>query len=339
MSDHGFRQLRAFENARTVLRSNQMKFVSSKFRRRAIVVACIFGSSLISIHASENVPHAPYAQWADLPDPGQLSVRLTYQESEAYHFWAGSKRHVVDFIDQGEHYGIDINQGYVTLQYGINEKWAADLSFGATTVGWRYFANGSRPGTVRSTTGLMDTAAGIRYQISREWQDSFSWTPTLTFRAGAILPGTYDQNIPFAPGDRSTGVEPELLARKHFGWKGFGAYADGLFRWNHTSANDHYIVAAGFFQKFEDWEIDAGYRHLGTVSGQSIQFDPATQNINYPREVRENRDSFEAGFEYHSHWHGLKAGFQSSTVFNGSNTDKKFWIGGFLEIPFGMLKN
>jgi hypothetical protein len=315
-----------------------MKSIFSESHRRAIVVACVFGASLVGMHASENVPHAPYGQWADLPDPGQLVVRLTYQESEAYHFWAGSKRHAVDYVDDGENYGIDINQGYVTLQYGLTEKWAADISFGATTVGWRYFANGSTPGTVRSTVGLMDTAFGVRYQIFKEGEESCDWTPTLTFRAGAVLPGTYNEDIPFAPGDRSTAIEPELLARKHFGWTGLGAYADGLFRWNRTSANDHYIVAIGLFQQIKNWELDAGYRHLGTVSGKSIQFDPATQDINYPRELRENRDSIEAGFEYHVPWRGMKIGFQSSTVFDGANTDKKFWVGGFVEMPFSLVK-
>jgi len=315
-----------------------MKSVSN-LRRRAIVVACVFGTSLSCVFASENVPHAPYAQWADVPDKGQLLVRLTYQESEAYHFWAGNKRFSNDFIDGGEHYGIDINQGYFTFQYGISEKWAADLSFGGTTVGWRYFANGETPGAVRSTTGLMDTSFGVRYQIFREWQsEPHGWIPTLTFRAGAVLPGTYNQDIPFAPGDRSTGIEPELLARKHFLWTGFGGWADALFRWNHTSSNDHYIVAVGLFQQIKNWELDAGYRHLGTVTGNSIQFDPATKNINYPRDVRENRDSIEAGFQYNTPWHGMKVGFQSSTVFDGSNTDKKFWVGGFVEMPFGLLK-
>ncbi|HWC59237.1 MAG TPA: hypothetical protein VHC44_06040 [Verrucomicrobiae bacterium] len=314
-----------------------MKSIFSQ-SRPSVVIACIFGASLTCVRASENVPHAPYAQWADVPDQGQLLVRLTYQESEAYHFWTGNKRYAVDQIDDGEHYGIDINQGYVTLQYGLTEKWAADLSFGYTTVGWRYFANGATPGAVRSTTGLMDTGFGVRYQIFKDGDLNSAWIPTLTFRAGAVLPGTYDQNIPFAPGDRSTGIEPELLARKHFGWTGLGAYADGLFRWNHTSANDHYIVAIGLFQQIKSWELDAGYRHLGSVSGQSIQFNPATQDILYPRGVRENRDSIEAGFDYRSSWHGLRIGFQSSTVFDGSNTDKKFWVGGFVEMPFGLVK-
>jgi hypothetical protein len=313
-----------------------MKSISSVSRLQVIILALAAG--LVRAYAGENVPHAPYAQWADVPDYGQLVVRLTYQESEAYHFWTANRRFPVDFSLDGEHYGIDINQGYVSLQYGLSEKWAADIAFGYTTVGWRYFANGSAPGTVRSTSGLMDTAFGVRYQIFKESEAPHDWIPTLTFRAGAVLPGTYNQDIPFAPGDRSTGVEPELLARKHFGWTGLGGYADGLFRWNHTTANDHYIVSFGLFQQIKNWELDAGYRHLGSINGKSIQFDPATHDIVYPRDIRENQDSIEAGFDYRTPWHSLRVGFQSRTVFDGANTDKKFWLGAFVEMPFGLVK-
>jgi hypothetical protein len=315
-----------------------MKPISSQSRLSFITAVSLLLAALSRVQASENVAHEPFAQWADVPERGQLITRLTYEESESYHFWAGNNRHVVDFQLEGEHYGIDINQGYLSLQYGLSEKWAADLSIGYTTVGWRYFANGETPGTVRSTTGLMDIPFGVRYQIFKEGEANCPWTPTLTFRAGAIFPGTFDEKIPFAPGTRSTAIEPEFLARKHFGWKGFGAYADALFRWNHTSANDLYIVNFGFFQQIKNWELDAGYRHLGSVAGKSIQFDNTTHDIMYPRGVRENQDSIEAGFDYRTPWRGLRVGFQSRTVFDGSNTDKKFWLGGFIEMPFSLLK-
>lgn len=295
--------------------------------------------AVANAQASENVAHEPFAQFANVPDRGQLITRLTYEESEAYHFWANDTRYLVDYPLRGEHYGIDINQGYLTLQYGLSKRWAADLSLGYTTVGWRYFANGSTPGTVRSTTGLMDVPFGVRYQIFKEGEESFDWAPTLTFRAGAVLPGSFDEHTPFAPGTRSTAIEPELLARKHFGWTGLGGYADGLFRWNHTSANDLYIVSFGLFQQIKNWELDAGYRHLGSINGGDIQYDPATHDISYPRAVRENQDSIEAGFDYQSPWHGLKVGFQSRTVFDGANTDKKFWLGGFVEMPFSLVKS
>ncbi len=289
------------------------------------------------LHAVENVPHAPFAEWAGVPNQGQLIVGLYYQESEAYYFWAGNNRYTADYRLRGEHYGIDVNQGYVAMQYGINEKWAADLSVGYTTTGWRYFANFSTTGAPQSTSGLMDVSFGFRYQIIKEDDSQSRWVPTLTFRAGAVLPGSFDEKFPFAPGTSSTAIEPEFLARKHFGWEGFGAYADALFRWNHTSANDCYIVSFGLFQQIQRWELDVGYRHLGTISGDEIRFDPATRIIDYPRAVRENQDSIEAGFSYRFARRDVRVGFYSRTVFDGANTDKKFWLGGFMEMPFNLF--
>jgi len=290
--------------------------------------------------ATENVPHAPYAQWADLPERGQLIVRAFYQESEAYHIWAGGNRYNVAYKSGGEDYGIDINQGYLTFQYGITEQWAADLSVGGTTTGWRCF---STNGAIQSTTGLMDFSFGVRYQLLNEAQAQSPWTPTLTFRAGAVLPGSYRQNFPFAPGIRSAAIEPELLLRKHFGWPGFGMFADGLFRWNRTTGNDQYIVSAGLFQKIKGWELNAGYRHLQTISGPDLVLaghdisttgsDPASF-----AEVRENNDSVEAGFSYTTSKRHITYAFYSRTVVDGNNTDQKFWIGGYIEIPFSLLK-
>ena len=128
-----------------------------------------------NVSATENVPHAAFAEWADLPAPGQLVVGAFYDESESYHIWAnGGQRYNIDTPSNGEHYGIDINQGYFTFQYGITEKWAADSNIGATTVGWRTFSNGGAPGAIRKTTGLMDFAFGVRYHIFNEATDTNS---------------------------------------------------------------------------------------------------------------------------------------------------------------------
>src|SRR5436305_14226162 len=86
----------------------------------------LFATSYNLATASENVPHRPFAQWADVPDKGQFVAGLVYEESEAYHIWASGQYHNVTVKSSGEYYGIDINQGYVALQYGITEKWAAD---------------------------------------------------------------------------------------------------------------------------------------------------------------------------------------------------------------------
>lgn len=289
--------------------------------------------------ASENVPHAPFAEWANLPQRGQLEVGAFYQESEAYYFWDANRRYQVDYRKNGEHYGIDINQGYLTFQYGITEKWAADLAMGCTTAGWRAFSNFSTNGASASTTGLMDVSFGVRYQILREREDAPALTPTLTFRAGAVLPGSFHEHFPFAPGVSSAAIEPELLVRKHLGWQGLGAYADGLFRWNKTSANDQYIVSVGFFQEIKGWELNAGYRHLQSISGDDINYNPATGYMDYPRGVRENSDSIEAGFSYKTSKRRIRYSFYSRTVFDGANTDKKFWIGGGIAVPLALVKS
>lgn len=307
---------------------------------RKLALAAVAALTLAAprLVASENVPHAPFGQWATLPGHGKLDVGVFYQESEAYYFWDAHHRYKADYRMKGEHYGIDINQGFLTLQYGITEKWAADLAVGYTTAGWRYFSNESTNGASESTTGLMDIALGVRYQLWKEGEDNAAWKPSLAFRAGAVLPGSFDEEFPFAPGMSSAAIEPGIIARKHFGWDGFGAYADGLFRWNKTSANDLYIVSVGFFQEIKNWELNAGYRHLQCTSGDNIHFDPDTRLIDYPRGVREINESLEAGFSYTTPKRRIRFDFYTRTVFDGANTDKKFWIGGGVSMPFTLVK-
>jgi len=186
----------------------------------------------------------------------------------------------------------------------------------------------------------MDWAFGVRYQVWNEATSDSHWIPTLTLRAGAVMPGTFDKDIDFAPGLRSTAIEPEVLLRKHFGWPGFGAYADMLYRWNRTTGNDQYITVVGLFQQIKGWELAVGYRHLQTLSGKDLVLeDPDDfRSLIYPRDVRENNDSIEAGFSYTTSKRRIRYGFHSRTVFDGSNTDRKFWIGGSIDFPFGGQK-
>lgn len=313
-------------------RNSKLAFVSRFTVLAGLALAAALSPMLL---ASENVPHRPYAEWADVPERGQFVFGLVYEESEAYHIWAGGKQHDATVKAGGESYGIDINQGYLALQYGITEKWAADLNIGATTVGWRSFSpdNGTK-----STTGLMDWSFGVRYQIFREALETNSpWLPTLTFRAGAVLPGSYNENFIFAPGLRSAAIEPELLLRKHFGWPGLGVYGDALYRWNRTTGNDQYMIAVGLFQQIKGWELDVGYRHMQTISGTDISFaDPNDlSTIVYPRDPREINDAIEAGFSYTTSKRHWRYGFHCRTVLDGNNSDSKFWVGGSIDIPIG----
>ncbi len=316
-------------------RKNLSFGLENLIRRLAIVAGLLLTVVLPSTApASENVPHRPFAYWADLPAPQQFIIGLVYEESESYHIWAANRYQNVTVESGGEKYGIDINQGYIALQYGIAPRWAADLNVGATTLGWRKFDSNE---SAESTTGIMDWSFGVRYQVYNELTESnMPWMPTLTLRAGAVMPGTYDENFVFAPGVRSAAVEPEVLMRKHFGWPGLGAYGDALYRWNRTTANDQYIVSLGLFQQIKGWELDVGYRHLQTLSGGDIIYDPNDPaSIVYPREIRENNDAVEAGFYYTTSKKHFRYGFHSRVVFDGNNSDRKFWVGASVDIPLG----
>ena len=283
--------------------------------------------------ASENVPQRPFAYWADLPDKGQFVLGGVYEESEAYHMWSGGHQHDITTKSDGESYGTDINQGYLALQYGLTERWALDFNAGYTSEGWRYFDNGP----VQKTNGLMDWSFGARYQIYNESNAPACWVPTLTFRAGAVMPGTYDQGFVFAPGLRAAAIEPEVLLRKHFGWPGLGVYGDGLFRWNRTTGNNQYIISTGLFQQIKSWEIDFGYKHLQTLSGSDIIFpaDNGDLNIIYPRDPREIYDAIEFGFSYTTSKRFWRYGFHLTSVLDGNNSDAKLWVGASIDIPIG----
>ena len=233
------------------------------------------------LQATENAFRKPFAEWADVPDPQQFTVRLFYEESEAYHIWAGgNERHEITVHKDHEEYGIDRTQGIIAMEYGITAKWAADLNVGYGTVGTRSFNPFAH---AESTTGLLDTTLGVRYQVWREGETSTPWwAPTLTLRAGAVLPGTYDKDFPFAPGNRSAAIEPSVLLKKHFGWPGFGAYGDVFYRWMKTSGDDQYAAAIGLFQEIKTWTLNAGYRHFQQTSG-SISLTAASDFLSIIR--------------------------------------------------------
>ena len=90
--------------------------------------------SATAVFGSEDVPHRPFAQLADVPEQGQFIGGLVYEESEAYHIFVhGASQDITYHSADGEKYGIDINQGFLALQYGITERWAADVTIGGTT--------------------------------------------------------------------------------------------------------------------------------------------------------------------------------------------------------------
>ncbi len=283
-----------------------------------------------TVGAVEDAPRRPFAQWAILPEPGQFVVSPWYMESEAYHMWRGKARENVNVIRKGEDYGIDAMQGIIGMQDGISEKWAADLNVGVATVGTRTF---NTTGNSASTTGLMDTSMGVRYQVFNEATAGSGWVPTLTFRAGAVVPGSYDKYFPFAPGNHSAAIEPSLLLQKHFGWQGFGAYGDAYYRWMRTSGDDQYMVAAGFLQEIQRWTLNVGYRHFQGLSG--VDIGGTGNTITYSPQVKEISESIEAGFSYRTASRKSNYGFHLRKTLDGRNANSALWLGFYADFSFG----
>ena len=327
------------------MKKSLMRFVRVSTPALGVLSLCVSAGNLL---AGEDEPRRPFAEWAEVPGQGQLLFGTFYEQSEAYHVWEqGNHRVNANFRTDDQNYGTDVRQGYFTLDYGITEKWAADLNLGGTTVGWRPFDNG----TIQKTTGIMDPTFGVRYQIFNEAQSNApAWLPTLTFRVGGIIPGDYDRKLGFAPGNHGAAIEPSILFRKHFGWPGFGIWGDVLYRWEHTSGADQYIAAFGILQQIKSWELDVGYRHLQTLSGENIVLGPATGPGTYnspvtvgpnwyPTDVREISDSIDAGFSYTTSTHHIRWGFHARKTFDGSNTDSPLWLGASVDIPFNLNRS
>ena len=80
------------------------------------------------------------------------------------------------------------------------------------------------------------------------------------------------------------------------------------------------------------------------LAAPDLVYDPSTQTLstsdgsNAFSELRENNDSIEAGFSYTTSKRHIKYSFYTRTVFDGNNSDQKFWIGGGIEMPFQLFK-
>ena len=76
------------------------RFAEAFFKRLLVLLPV---ASCGKLFASENVPHRAFAQWADLPAPGQFVAGVVYEESEAYHIYVkGVSYNVTYHASDGE---------------------------------------------------------------------------------------------------------------------------------------------------------------------------------------------------------------------------------------------
>jgi hypothetical protein len=284
--------------------------------------------------ASESHPQKPFAGFVDVPDKGTLVVSpwFTYSAFQAY--WQGTDR--VDIARGDNEYDYEYYSGILMLEYGLWQRWAFDVTVAYVDAATRCF---NADADVEKTSGLADIQFGMRYAVSRESANS-PWTPDFTLRVGGIVPGTYDENFPFAPGYGEVGIEPAIFARKTI-WGRESEFAGGLFAsagYRHmvSYAPDSLLLSIGLFQHLGRFTVSAGYRQQQAMSGDAVTPNTATADpydVNYDNRVKEMNYMAEWGGNYRLK-NGITLNFYMNSNFDGRNTGEKLTYSGFVSIPF-----
>ncbi|MDB6122546.1 MAG: hypothetical protein JWQ71_1539 [Pedosphaera sp.] len=277
--------------------------------------------------ASENIPQKPFGQFTWLPTPNQWIVTPWYQYTDIQDIWRGTRH---ENVSVGDKHGFDQNDGLALIEYGIKKDWAADLQLGYTSLATRSFS--TPPGTVRSTSGLMDVTFGLRWQVLNENDCDCGWRPTVTLRAGGIYRGTYDHDFPLAPGNGSVGIEPSVLITKSFGWQGFGMYGNLGYRNLRSGGNDQVFGSVGFNQAYKGFTFSAGYRHQQNTAGSDI--GGVGNTIIYSSNVKEINQLADVGVGYTDRRHHHYQFYLEKSI-SGRNTGDKETYGIYASFPIG----
>jgi hypothetical protein len=290
--------------------------------------------------ATENLPRIPFAESARLPDPNQFVVSPWYYYNVFRKLWIGDAKTSIEIQPQQD---FELNDGMITVDYGVTPQIALDLTLGYTSAATRSWDPQADP---KTTEGLMDTQLGIRYRLLDEREFNQWYIPTLTLRLGGIIKGTYDADFPIAPGDGASGGEAAIMIVKTTQPLGVGYYADGGYRLRDNHVPQTIFGAAGLSETLHfNWlitsvTINVGYRGLydlngpdftgGRVAGVPHDFI----DFHYTRTAQEIYQMGEVGLGM-SDKKGRRYFFSCAHPFDGRNTPKvnNFVIG--LNWPLG----
>jgi hypothetical protein len=268
---------------------------------------------------------AVFAQSAWLPAEREVKATPGFAYSTFDQFWKANRK-LNDIPDRLDQY-----TGYLSLEYGILKSLAADASIGYTATSSDSF------GPDGTDDGLMDTSLGLRYRLLDEAGAACPCTPTVSLRAGVVIPGTYDSNKPFSAGDGAHAFEGSLLFGKAIGHTGFGLYGDIGYRVREHPTPDDLFGSAGVFQHLGPVTLAAGYRHVQGLSGLNIEgagFDPDAGRDNGFPALREVNQLVEFGVTYTDKGgRSYQLSFAKSVA--GRNTGDKYIVGVNATFPFG----
>ena len=282
-------------------------------RRSSITVSL----GVLLVLLSHGALRAQSTPW--LPPEGELVTTPSYTFQTFDRFWFGSDK--MDFPET------DQQTVLATLEYGILD----DLTFDVT-VGYSRTL-GSRPG-VGDEDGLADSKLGLRWRCLDEYRTDSEWAPSIALRAGAIIEGTYEANLPESVGDGASGVEGSLLLGKTFYLESLGEIGfsgEVGMRARSEDVPDDFFFSVGAYKAFENGvSLSIAHRHNQGLSGPDIG-DPG---FSFP-EVKEIQGNFEYGAAFRDEKFRSIGVYAAHTLY-GRNTAEKLIIGLSVTVPFGV---
>jgi hypothetical protein len=285
--------------------------------------ASLSGLALLAAGAA----HAQVSAYT--PVQNQITVTPSYVYQTFDEFWAGYDRtKLSDDVVQ--------HTGYLSLEYGILDGLALDLTMGYSSVNTDAFGQGG------SDDGLTDTTFGIRYRVFDEQEGTSRWMPTLTVRLGGIIEGTYDANFPFSVGDGACGAEVSFLVSRQI-FTGFGYYGSIGYRARNQKVPDDLFGSIGVYGGYRGFSGALGYRHVQGLSGGDIGdstgekvFNPngGPNTYGFP-EVKEINQIIEGTVGYTDQRGRYYSMFAGKNV-AGKNTGDKWLFGASITLPFNL---
>ena len=244
-----------------------------------------------------------------LPLESETNLFSAYVFETFDRFWKAKEKQDLPF---GE---LDQHTWSFGGSYGILDSLAFDFTLGYTK---------TDGGEVGRTEGLNDSNLALRYRVIDEFEHLDSWyIPTLTLKAGAIIPGSYDeQDFPIAPGKGASGADLGLTLGKIIGSSGFGILSSLAVRLYEGSVPEQLNANAGIFKTFHDQlTLSTEYRREQSLSGVDLGSPAFVPDLS--PQLKEVSDKLEFGIGYTDPDSELYLGVFYSLTLDGRNTGDK----------------
>jgi hypothetical protein len=250
-----------------------------------------------------------------LPEKGQFVLTPGFNFQTYDRFWLGTDKQDFPTTDQ-----ILAN---ATSEYGLLRDLALDLTLGYTRT------TGTRP-EAGADSGLDDTTFGLRWRPVDEFRFDSPLVPTLAFRVGGIIEGTYHEGLAESPGDGASGYEASLLIGKSILDTGLGVVGLVGYRDRTEGVPSDLLASAGaYYVLLERISLSFGYQLVKGLSGNDIG-DPGFE---FPQ-VREISHTLQAGLGFIDNA-GRQYNLYFAWVIAGRNTAQKQVYGFNIVFPFG----